>query len=425
MTVTHGEAPTVVGNADNTATEHLFAVSHDSSCSLDELAKDFKEGRIERLLEFNDFDSETAFVLAATSAINTFDDDKVEADYPCVELVPVAHVPMTKKPKSLKRSSDVFEQLRENALASAVAQAAIAKAMDAVDQQSLRDFDETLSLDFFSRHRMAADGFRAADWARDMFASFGLPTAEESFDPALFPNIVATLAGTTRADELVVIGAHLDSRMQDLNDPLSRAPGADDNGSGSAGVLEIARVLTTENIRFERTIVFALWGAEEGGLVGSRAWAKNARDTNLDVTAYLNFDMMGFTLPGEPITLGIRERFTDPDLFNFVNATTQDYTDLPIGLSGGCCSDYQSFFEQDYPAMALFENPMTVCVATPLPPPPDRMMCTPRVLPRILYVTFHHPLRGHCYDSFSRSHACHSEPRPPSTTQTSLRLHLQ
>jgi hypothetical protein len=74
-----------------------------------------------------------------------------------------------------------------------------------------------------------------------------------------------------------------------------------------------------------------------------------------------------------PHPLGIRSQYTDPDLYDFVNQTTTEYTDLPVRLSSGCCSDYQSFYEAGYPAMALFESAMTVMAVPrpPRPPPPQ------------------------------------------------------
>jgi carboxypeptidase Q len=101
--------------------------------------------------------------------------------------------------------------------------------------------------------------------------------------PAQVPNVVAEIRGGEAADEMVVVGAHLDS--WDL------ATGAQDNGSGSAQVLEAARAIRALGTPPRRTIRFVLWAGEEEGLLGSRAYVK-AHAAELDrVVAYLNTDL--------------------------------------------------------------------------------------------------------------------------------------
>ncbi|MDR7554472.1 MAG: M28 family metallopeptidase [Armatimonadota bacterium] len=94
-------------------------------------------------------------------------------------------------------------------------------------------------------------------------------------------NVVATKRGTTRADEIVVVGAHLDS--------VPGSPGANDNASGVAVVLEAARVLA--DVPLARTVQFVLFSAEELGLHGSAAFAGERR---AGVVAMINLDMVGW-----------------------------------------------------------------------------------------------------------------------------------
>jgi Zn-dependent M28 family amino/carboxypeptidase len=84
--------------------------------------------------------------------------------------------------------------------------------------------------------------------------------------PTKVPNVVAEIRGRERPDEWVLVGAHLDA--WDL------APSAQDNGTGVTEVLETARILTSLGIRPRRTIRFSLFGGEEEGLFGSRAYVK-------------------------------------------------------------------------------------------------------------------------------------------------------
>ncbi len=95
-------------------------------------------------------------------------------------------------------------------------------------------------------------------------------------------NIVSTKKGLVQAQKSYIIDAHYDS--------VSNAPGADDNGSGTVGMLEAARILSQYN--FKKTLRFAAFDMEEDGLLGSRAYAKNL--TANDIEGVLNFEMIGF-----------------------------------------------------------------------------------------------------------------------------------
>lgn len=103
-------------------------------------------------------------------------------------------------------------------------------------------------------------------------------------------NVVATLPGSDERRSLV-ISSHLDSRCTNALDGKSDAPGADDNASGVAAVLETARLLAPRKLR--ATVVFIAFGAEEQGLFGSRHWAGEARKAGRNVEADLNNDIIG------------------------------------------------------------------------------------------------------------------------------------
>jgi hypothetical protein len=106
-------------------------------------------------------------------------------------------------------------------------------------------------------------------------------------------NIVATLPGTdadTTGRTLVVSG-HYDSRVTNPLDATSPAPGADDDGSGTAAVLDMAHVMA--HYKFAATIVFVAVAGEEQGLYGSTHWAKEAKDRNANIEAMLNNDIIG------------------------------------------------------------------------------------------------------------------------------------
>ncbi len=111
--------------------------------------------------------------------------------------------------------------------------------------------------------------------------------------PTTVVNVVATLPGEQPAskDRLYVVSGHYDSRVTDVMDAESFAPGANDDASGTAAVIELARVMSTR--KFDATIVFLAVAGEEQGLLGSTHWAENAKSKGLDVAAMISNDIIG------------------------------------------------------------------------------------------------------------------------------------
>ena len=105
-------------------------------------------------------------------------------------------------------------------------------------------------------------------------------------------NVVATLKGIDTTDNRIfLISAHLDSRAEDNNDGVVTAPGANDDGSGVAAILELVRIMSKKE--FSGTIVFMAVSAEEHGLLGATHMASVAKSENWNLIAMLNNDMIG------------------------------------------------------------------------------------------------------------------------------------
>ena len=104
-------------------------------------------------------------------------------------------------------------------------------------------------------------------------------------------NVLAVLPGTTDPDRRVIMTGDIDSRVSDALDATRDSPGANDNASGMAGVIEVARVLSP--YRFPGTIILAGLSGEEQGLVGGQHMAQVARDEGWNIEALLNNDMIG------------------------------------------------------------------------------------------------------------------------------------
>jgi Peptidase family M28 len=111
--------------------------------------------------------------------------------------------------------------------------------------------------------------------------------------PADLMDVLAIQRGTSDPDRIIIISGHLDSRVTDAMNAVSDAPGADDDGSGTAAVLESARVLSKH--KFPATIVYAVLSGEEQGLYGGKLLAQYALAHHWQVQAVLNNDIIGNT----------------------------------------------------------------------------------------------------------------------------------
>ena len=118
--------------------------------------------------------------------------------------------------------------------------------------------------------------------------------------PAEIMDVLAIQRGTSDPDRVIVISGHLDSRVSDVMNATSDAPGADDDGSGTAAVIEAARVLSRH--KFPATLVYAALSGEEQNLYGGRLLAQYARDQHWQIEADLNNDIIGGTTGDNGVT---------------------------------------------------------------------------------------------------------------------------
>jgi hypothetical protein len=158
---------------------------------------------------------------------------------------------------------------------------------------------------FGTRHTLSSQtdpkrGIGAAlNWTEAQFKSFGLPTERpcDTFTGSRIPtptricDMVAIQRGTERPNDVVIITGHIDSRVTDPMNAKDDAPGANDDGSGTAAVIEAARVLSKR--KFPGTIVFAALSGEEQGLYGGKVLAAYAKAQGWNVVANLNNDIIG------------------------------------------------------------------------------------------------------------------------------------
>lgn len=183
----------------------------------------------------------------------------------------------------------------------------------------------------------------------------GLTVTTAQFNASYAPNIVVTKTGLVHPERIVVLGAHYDSI--NLSGAAASAPGADDNASGSAGILESARLLA--QVDFEATIRLVLFSAEELGLLGSAADAVGLNTAGADVIGMLNMDMIAHRNSGDAVDLDFATNNTDAALTQFCRDVTAAYVPtLPTvtGVLTAGTSDHQSYQSNGIPAAFLFED---------------------------------------------------------------------
>lgn len=177
--------------------------------------------------------------------------------------------------------------------------ATIKELMNEVDIENLTATVQHLQ-DYERRQYNTTQAEEAAQWLYTQFEDLGLDVEEFPFDylgnPSS-PNIIATQWGTKFPDKYIICGSHYDSHRSGDGDKT--CPGADDNATGVATVLETARILSEYS--FEYSILYCAFSAEEIGLIGSEAYASYCAEMGMDIIAYFNNDMNGYLHEGNEI----------------------------------------------------------------------------------------------------------------------------
>lgn len=181
---------------------------------------------------------------------------------------------------------------------------------------------------------------------------------KEGYPAETADNIIAIQWGTKAPEEYVICGAHYDSWNTDGTDPDTiRAPGADDNATGVAGIWETARLLS--RYKFDCTIIYANWNAEEIGLIGSEAYAKECAEKRMDIVGYFNMDMNGYLQEGSEIHMDVVYVNQDSLLAKmFFEVCHTYFPDMPVRqnwMPHGD-SDFSSFNRSGYAALHPFED---------------------------------------------------------------------
>lgn len=197
---------------------------------------------------------------------------------------------------------------------------------------------------------------KATDFVGEHLDGLGLSVEYHVWGGTDYPNVIAEIPGEVSPDSIVIICAHLDDM------PYSTvAPGADDNASGSVGVLIAADIMSQYTWRY--TLRFALWTGEEQGLYGSYYYAESSYSKGEDIVSVLNLDMIAYNTQasqpdidlhadqdGNPGSMELAQLFVD-----VVSAYNIDLVP-DIWTNGLTSSDHSSFWDHGYTAILAIED---------------------------------------------------------------------
>jgi hypothetical protein len=177
--------------------------------------------------------------------------------------------------------------------------------------------------DFGSKNISQPGNALARQYLHDTYASFGYEPALQWFDtqprgntPSIHTaNVLARLEGTENPELIYVVSSHFDS--------TARGPGADDNTSGTAMLLETARVLAGTPLPY--TVIFASFTGEESGLLGSREFVRQAVENGDQIVGALNNDMMGWANDHH---IDNTIRYSNPGIRDLQHAAAMLFTEL-------------------------------------------------------------------------------------------------
>ena len=190
----------------------------------------------------------------------------------------------------------------------------------------------------------------AADYIEKKLESFGLSVINQNFLPQ-GRNVIAIQYGSEFPDNYYIIGAHYDSYCFPGHGNV--APGADDNASGTAIVLEAARILSNYSVK--SSIIYALWDMEESGLEGSKAYADHVDSLNINIEGVVNIDMVAWDENDDGkliVGLGGFE-----DFMNEANQFIEKYSlKTSLRIDGETVSDDASFYYKGYKSIGIWEN---------------------------------------------------------------------
>ena len=215
----------------------------------------------------------------------------------------------------------------------------------------------------YNRYYKSSKGEEASDQLKDTWTSLvknlSFASIKQISNPFTQQSVELTLKGSKYPNEVIVIGAHLDSISGIFFHSWSKAPGADDDASGIASETEIIRVLAENQIQPERTIKFYGYAAEEGGLLGSKNVVNIAQNNHENDISALQLDMTNYK--GSDKDFVFMTDYTDSNLTHFLETLSDTYLSsltYDEDKCGYACSDHANWTKIGVPSVMPFESYM-------------------------------------------------------------------
>lgn len=218
--------------------------------------------------------------------------------------------------------------------------------------------------EWHSRHSSTYGARRAGKWIKsqlqESLKAIGGECVDWEYSPYFAPNVICKIPAsqTSKKEEkgMVLVSAHYDSRGTFGS---TTAPGGDDDGSGTAALLAIARTLGSSNLTLESPLQLIAFSGEEQGLVGSQHYANHlsSLSPSPSIKLALQMDMLAYRKPGEPMQIAFPDKLATASATKYIWNLAEIYApELEQGYTPACCSDHQSFWEHAFPATWVFER---------------------------------------------------------------------
>ncbi|MFL5815251.1 MAG: M20/M25/M40 family metallo-hydrolase [Bdellovibrionia bacterium] len=237
----------------------------------------------------------------------------------------------------------------------------------ALSKMSAQRFEETWRAlaAFPNRYSRGQQGLAATMWLKDNMLKWAAEAGRTDIGAALVatggPNdgypqssVVIRVPGTDPKLPAILLGGHFDT----FN---GKMPGADDDASGSATVIEVFRAMLDTKMRFQRDVYFAFYAAEELGLVGSGYVTREFRNRNIPLAGVMQFDMVAFRPTGRNDKIFFISDYTNEPLTAFTRDLAIKYLGMQPGNIGStacgyACSDHASWHNIGVPTVFPFES---------------------------------------------------------------------
>ena len=210
---------------------------------------------------------------------------------------------------------------------------------------------------YSSPHGAAASNWLSKTWTDIAARHGGISVAQFTHAGYGQRSVIATISGSDKAAQVIVLGAHLDSINLSSDRAAAVAPGADDDASGVAGLTEVLRVMAAANYRPRRTIKLIGYAAEEVGLRGSQDIARDFKKNKVDVVGVLQLDMTNYQ--GSDKDIYLISDYTDGEPNSFLEKLVAAYLPTVTVGSDRCgyaCSDHAAWNALGYATSMPFES---------------------------------------------------------------------